>query len=566
MSNIGPQTIASSYNRLLILPGGGGDGANLVTLSDGDNATTFALKLSTNAIAINQGQKLYFDGGNDTYISNTSDGVFGFVANGKTLLELSHDGTSEVRTNALRIQDENNEGSADSAIFLQAQAEVNGGNPTHYMVIGGSNYAGDTLLLGRHDDHNDVNVVLNGNVGIGTHLAYPEGPRSALQVQSRENDYGDKTYYNQCHIDPSSTYGSGFCITSNGPPATGGWSRGLNCNLNSDITSTGKLSQFAFHGNPEYIYKTFIGNSYEKYGYAYHHSLRRTSICGGSTGSADAYGNITPASGSYLENGPDGIVTIQQGSDDSNILTFKSSDVDHGYTAAAETDTYALFKKRGSSNGGLDLEVFGESTVSQGFQLHVSAGDMGATQGTGHAGMIDFFVEKIDENGVLQDDITANGNVLAVGGRIGGVARRIFIVDASGDLHCDAGGGADTSHGDSAWTNVKVFDEYNDAQLVRALDMNLPNTQGLIENQWDEYIDYNEQTLIDAGILGDKLEKGGMTNITRLQRLHNGAIWQQYEQFQNLLQAFTKVSNEVIGKEATKELLDSNNIKKLGDA
>ena len=171
----------------------------------------------------------------------------------------------------------------------------------------------------------------------------------------------------------------------------------------------------------------------------------------------------------------------------------------------------------------------------------------------------------IHDNNGNEADLTTNGNVFAVGGRVGGVTRRLFIIDASGDLHCDGGGGAIHVE-DGTQTNVKIFDGYNDAQLVRALDMSMPNTQGLIENQWDKYIDYNEQTLIDAGILGDKLEEGGMTNITRLQRLHNGAIWQQYEQFQNLLMAFTKVSNEVIGKEATQELLDSNNIKKLGDA
>lgn len=189
---------------------------------------------------------------------------------------------------------------------------------------------------------------------------------------------------------------------------------------------------------------------------------------------------------------------------------------------------------------------------------------MNTTQGTGYMGAIDFLVKLHDNNG-NEADLTTNGNVFAVGGRVGGVTRRLFIIDASGDLHCDGGGGAIHVE-DGTQTNVKIFDGYNDAQLVRALDMSMPNTQGLIENQWDKYIDYNEQTLIDAGILGDKLEEGGMTNITRLQRLHNGAIWQQYEQFQNLLMAFTKVSNEVIGKEATQELLDSNNIKKLGDA
>ena len=563
MASLGGLTVASSYDRLLTLPSGGGNGAHLVALSDGDEGTTFALKLSTTDISVPETGKIYLDGGDSSYIYESSNGVIEVVADGESVLKLTKDGIGEINCNTFRIQDENNIGSSDSSMVMQSQLSVSGLAAVHSIQIGGNNYNSDVLLLGRASDHNAVNVVLAGNVGCGTHIAYPEGPRSGLHVQSREASYEDKTTYNQCHIDPSSSYGSGFCITSTGT-GEGGWARGLNCNLNSDITGTGKLSQFAFHGNPEYIYKTLIGKDYTNYALAYHHHERRTSICGGATGSIDAYGNITPASGSYTEDAPDGILTIQQGTDDSNILTFKSTDVAHGLTSIAETDTYAEFAKGDGATGGLRITALADGSAIAPLRFDGYCTTMNTTQGTGYMGAIDFLVKLHDNNG-NEADLTTNGNVFAVGGRVGGVTRRLFIIDASGDLHCDGGGGAIHVE-DGTQTNVKIFDGYNDAQLVRALDMNMPNTQGLIENQWDKYIDYNEQTLIDAGILGDKLEEGGMTNITRLQRLHNGAIWQQYEQFQNLLMAFTKVSNEVIGKEATQELLDSNNIKKLGDA
>ena len=45
MASIGPSTIASSFERLLILPSGGGSGTNLIALTDGDAGTIFALKL-----------------------------------------------------------------------------------------------------------------------------------------------------------------------------------------------------------------------------------------------------------------------------------------------------------------------------------------------------------------------------------------------------------------------------------------------------------------------------------------------------------------------------------------
>ena len=50
MASLGGLTVASSYDRLLTLPSGGGNGAHLVALSDGDEGTTFALKLSTTDI------------------------------------------------------------------------------------------------------------------------------------------------------------------------------------------------------------------------------------------------------------------------------------------------------------------------------------------------------------------------------------------------------------------------------------------------------------------------------------------------------------------------------------
>ena len=43
-------TIASSYDQLLALPTGGGDGATLVALTDGNAGNTFALQVSTGGI------------------------------------------------------------------------------------------------------------------------------------------------------------------------------------------------------------------------------------------------------------------------------------------------------------------------------------------------------------------------------------------------------------------------------------------------------------------------------------------------------------------------------------
>ena len=53
MAALGAQTVASSYEQLLHTDtDGGGNGNTLVTIKDGDNGTTFGLKLATNKVEV----------------------------------------------------------------------------------------------------------------------------------------------------------------------------------------------------------------------------------------------------------------------------------------------------------------------------------------------------------------------------------------------------------------------------------------------------------------------------------------------------------------------------------
>ena len=91
----------------------------------------------------------------------------------------------------------------------------------------------------------------------------------------------------------------------------------------------------------------------------------------------------------------------------------------------------------------------------------------------------------------------------------------MFMVDADGDVF--ANGSA-------------VHDSYCDAQLARALDIATADagrdSGHLIRSEWDRFVQYNECSLVEANILGAPLACGGLLNVTGLQRLHNGAIWQ----------------------------------------
>ena len=54
-----------------------------------------------------------------------------------------------------------------------------------------------------------------------------------------------------------------------------------------------------------------------------------------------------------------------------------------------------------------------------------------------------------------------------------------------------------------------------------------------------------------------------MVNVTQLQRLHNGAIWQQYEKHQNLLNAVYELAVEAVGEDKANRILDKNDVKLL---
>ena len=202
MASLGGSTVSSSYNRLLILPSGGGDGANLVQLKDGDEGTSFALKISNDAISINTNQKFYFDDGGDTYITESSNGVMDFYTAGKLAFRLSPtgDAKSALYADQLYIGHGALGLSNDSRLNIMSQTSVNGTSAVHGILVTGDNWGDDVIVLGRTDDKDSSNVVLNAKVGVGTHADYPTGPVSDFQLTTSSLAKGG-AYYGEVHID-----------------------------------------------------------------------------------------------------------------------------------------------------------------------------------------------------------------------------------------------------------------------------------------------------------------------------------------------------------------------------
>ena len=131
-----------------------------------------------------------------------------------------------------------------------------------------------------------------------------------------------------------------------------------------------------------------------------------------------------------------------------------------------------------------------------------------------------------------------------------------FIIKGDGELFSNQTG------------TVSTFDEYDDAQLIRSYDLTRGDgnkVKGLIASKFDKFVKYNRDDLKDARLIG-KDEDGNATNFINLNgfiRLHNGAIWQQYEKTQRLTNAMYELAKVAIGEEKANEILEQNDIKLL---
>jgi hypothetical protein len=158
MAALGSQSIASSYEQLLHVDAdGGGNSTTHVSVKDGDNGTTFALTLATDAVMITSTNRLEF-GDNASYIHQSADGVLDLVSD------------TEIEINATTID-------INGAVDISGNATLNGGTvtlavDTDFVTSGGVN--------GMSIDGTTFSVDgANNWVGIGT-----AAPGEALTVQA----------------------------------------------------------------------------------------------------------------------------------------------------------------------------------------------------------------------------------------------------------------------------------------------------------------------------------------------------------------------------------------------
>ena len=245
------------------------------------------------------------------------------------------------------------------------------------------------------------------------------------------------------------------------------------------------------------------------------------------------------------ETSPDvtkGGITLNQAQFDDHIFSCKSSDIAHGMTSLAETDTFFGIKKFNASTGGVRAEFYGEAEIGAVIDARVTNGnsntDTGATAGV--------MCKNSKKSSTSVGSHGNDDNMLIVTN----ADDAKFIVKGDGDIFYD---GADQG----------AYDSYDDAHMVRAFD--LSHGKGTIDSKFDKFVAYNHEKLAELKLVGRQKDgtPNHFVNITGMQRLHNGAIWQQYEKHNQLLEAVYDLAKEAVGEEKANAILEKHEVKRL---
>ena len=248
------------------------------------------------------------------------------------------------------------------------------------------------------------------------------------------------------------------------------------------------------------------------------------------------------------ETAPDvskGGLCLNQAQFDTQIFSLKSSDVAHGVTTVAETDTYYQIDKGSSNSGSPEVYHLTEGGELAMYYHAVCCSALNTGKGSGDGGAISLRAHLKGSGTDTDGTVTSNGNLLTIHSH--NTVR--FIFDAEGDFHADS--------------SSTTFDTYDDAQLARAFD--LSHGRGVVDSKFDKFVAYNHEKLAELQLVGRERDgkPNHMVNVCGMQRLHNGAIWQQYEKHNQLLEAVYDLAKEAVGEEKANAILDKHEVKRL---
>ena len=268
--------------------------------------------------------------------------------------------------------------------------------------------------------------------------------------------------------------------------------------------------------------------------------------CGFGSDTADININTSGTISTGQETAPDtdgGGLVLNQGANDTFIMSVKNSDVAHAMTGVYEADNYFILQKHSAANGG--TRMVGIAEDDPGFVLRGFANTSSGSVNSSTNAMV-HIDGAMSDGGTSVTQISSNNLVMFSNNNSGRV-----ILTGAGNIYSDAS------------STVSTFDHYDDAQLVRAWD--LTHKEGVIDSKFDKFVKYNHEKLAELELVGreDDGTPNMFVNVTGFQKLHNGAIWQQYEKHQRLAEAVYEMAKEALGEDKADAILEKHDIKLL---
>lgn len=211
---------------------------------------------------------------------------------------------------------------------------------------------------------------------------------------------------------------------------------------------------------------------------------------------------------------------VNQGAADDAALQLKSSDVAHGMTTLAETDTYYDVTKRDANTGGVQLRGFSEAGV--GMQVVGAITTAESVRSTAARGAV--ILDGQLKSGTSSTSLGANTNIVTVSDN--GTTR--FILDSDGDSHQDVG---------TAWTN---FDICHDVEMLNVLSAFATRPNDPLRANFQRWLTVpeNRDRLEALGLVtfndGPDGDGSVFVNMSKLAMLLVGAVRQMHDRFSAL--------------------------------
>lgn len=250
----------------------------------------------------------------------------------------------------------------------------------------------------------------------------------------------------------------------------------------------------------------------------------------------DSSQNLSMRNESYLWIGPDssnggfvdttltvGLVLNMEANDD-NIIIAKSSDIAHGITNFAQTDTFLAIRK-GIPGGGVLMRGFSEG--KQGFEIQGFITVEDTTHNTATRGAIEMFSRLKSGSGATP--LQAEAAIFVVSNN----ATARMVIQGHGEMHISQ-------------TTLVALDGDDDVQIVRGLQK-LSSSSGIIESEYDNPL-YNYEYLRSKGLAGDiapDRDGSWLFPLQKTMHAHAGAIWQNYTRHMSLVERVDVLTSQL---------------------